>query len=408
MTKPSSESTRTLISGIWRHISRRRRIQLYFVLVVMFVCGLAELVSLGSVMPFLAVLTDPERVLDQPFAMQIAQNIGYTEPNKLVMPLSFLFAAAAAFAALIRLFNLRLNTRLAAAIGSDLSCEAYRRTLYQSYEVHLKRSSATAISGLTTHISRTTVALSSLLQLITSVVVVIALLIGLFSINWLVALIALITFGTIYVLLAFSAQKDLRRNSKHIADAAQEQIKSLQQGLGAVRDVLLDANQEAYVESYRNVDRIQRQKQAENQYLRAYPRFAVEALGLVSIALLGGSLVTRQGASETVIPLLGALALGAQRLLPALQQIYSSWATLKGADASLIEVLEMLEQPLPELICGTNPVPAFKSLCLEDVCFRYDSNQEYILQGFNLEIIRGERVAFIGSTGSGKVRLWIY
>ena len=97
----------------------------------------------------------------------------------------------------------------------------------------------------------------------------------------------------------------------------------------------MDANQEVYVENYRNVDRIQRQKQAENQYLRAYPRFAVEALGLVSIALLGGSLVTRQGASETVIPLLGALALGAQRLLPALQQIYSSWATLKGADASL-------------------------------------------------------------------------
>ena len=151
-----------------------------------------------------------------------------------------------------------------------------------------------------------------------------------------------------------------RRNSKHIADAAQEQIKSLQQGLGAVRDVLLDANQDAYVENYRNVDRIQN---------KSKQRISISGLihasrwrHLVLYRLLCWVVPSHEaGGYCNCHTTSGALALGAQRLLPALQQIYSSWATLKGADASLIEVLEMLEQPLPELICATNPVPPLKS-----------------------------------------------
>ena len=44
-----------------------------------------------------------------------------------------------------------------------------------------------------------------------------------------------------------------------------------------------------------------------------FPRYALEALGMVAIALVGGLLVLRRGSSASVIPLLGALALGAQR-----------------------------------------------------------------------------------------------
>ena len=142
-------------------------------------------------------------------------------------------------------------------------------------------------------------------------------------INWEVALGAAALFGSVYCLLALTANRELYSNSHRISMAAKQQIKALQEGLGAIRDVLLDGNQVTYLETYRQADWPQRQLQAKNQFLSAFPRYAVEALGLVAISVLGGLLVVKQGSGGSVIPLLGALP-GAQRLLPALQQVYGS------------------------------------------------------------------------------------
>ena len=119
----------------------------------MLVSGAAELISLGAVLPFLAVLDDPGLLWQKPLVKYLASLIGVSTENQLVLTVTIVFALAASLAALIRLFNLRLNFRLAAAIGSDLSCEAYRRTLYQPYEVHLRRNSANVITSTTTHIA---------------------------------------------------------------------------------------------------------------------------------------------------------------------------------------------------------------------------------------------------------------
>ncbi len=397
-----SPSTSTLLLGIWGHLSRRRRFQLGLLLVVMLASGVAELVSLGAVLPFLAVLSDPERLWQQPLVQALAGRAGWTASSQLLLPATLAFAAAAVLAALIRLGNLWLNGRLAAAVGSDLSCEAYRRTLYQPYGVHVQRNSAAVITGTTTQIARTVVALTSLLQLITAAVVAAGLLAGLFLIDWALALGAASLFGSVYCLLAITARKELRRNSQRIAAAAKHQIKALQEGLGAIRDVLLDGNQCTYVEIYRQADRPQRKLQAKNQFLGAFPRYAVEALGLVAITLLGGLLVLQQGAGGPVIPLLGALALGAQRLLPALQQVYSGWSSLKGLNADMAGVLAMLNQPLPPQMTVAKPLPLQQAIRLEAVHFRYGPEQPEVLRGLDLEIRRGERIGLIGSTGSGK------
>ena len=156
-----------MLLGIWRQLSRRRRIQLGVLLLVMIASGGAELVSLGAVLPFLGVLSDPELLWQQPLVADLASRIGFTQASQLLLPATFAFAFAAAFAALIRTANLWLNGRLAAAVGSDLSCEAYRRTLYQPYEVHVQRNSSAVITGTTTHISHTVHALNALLQSVT-------------------------------------------------------------------------------------------------------------------------------------------------------------------------------------------------------------------------------------------------
>jgi ABC-type multidrug transport system fused ATPase/permease subunit len=395
-------STRTLLLSIWGHLSRRRRIQLCLLLVVMLASGGAELVSLGAVLPFLAVLSDPERLWQLPLVQALAARVGFTQASELLLPATLVFAAVAVLAALIRLANLWLNARLAAAVGSDLSCEAYRRTLYQPYGVHVQRNSAALITGTTTQINFTVGALNALLQLITSSVVAAGLLTGLLVIDAPVAVAAAALFGSTYGVLAITARRELRSNGQKIAEASSQQLKALQEGLGAIRDVLLDGSQPTYLQIYRHADRPQRQLQAKNRFLSTFPRYALEALGIVAIALLGVLLVSQRGRGASVIPLLGALALGAQRLLPALQQIYGGWSSLKGYSAPIQAVLALLNQPLPPQMAVTEPLPLRDGIRLAAVHFRYGPDQPEVLRGLELEIRRGERIGLIGSTGSGK------
>ena len=294
----------------------------------MLVSGLAELISLGAVLPFLAMLSDPQRLWQYSLVQELARQVGFSEPSQLLIPATLGFVSATLLAAIIRLSNLWLNGRLAAAIGSDLSCEAYRRTLLQPYDVHIQRNSAEVITGTTTKISTTVAAINNFLQLLTSSVVAVALLMGLLLIDAPVALGAAVLFGISYCFLAVGARRHLQNNGQKIAQASSDQLKALQEGLGAIRDVLLDGSQLTYLEIYRRADRPLRLLDAKNAFLGGFPRYALEAVGMVAIALLGAILVLQRGSGVALISLLGALALGAQRLLPALQQIYSGWANL--------------------------------------------------------------------------------
>ena len=172
---------------------------------------------------------------------------------------------------------------------------------------------------------------------------------GLLVIDAPVALSAAALFGTAYGLLANTSRRALRVNGQKITESSTLQLKSLQEGLGAIREVLLDGSQSTYVEIYGEADRLLRKCIAKNSFIAGFPRFSIEALGMVAIALLGAILVEQRGTGAVVIPLLGTLALGAQRILPALQLMYSAWATLKGYSSSIQAVLVMLNQPTPVL-----------------------------------------------------------
>jgi ATP-binding cassette subfamily B protein len=111
------------------------------------------------------------------------------------------------------------------------------------------------------------------------------------------------------------------------------------------------------------------------------------------------------GGIAASLPVLGALAIGAQRLLPALQQSYSAWASITGSHASLADTVDLLDQPLPtEYLNKENKTSLQfeKFIQFKDVYFRYEEERKWVVDGLNILIPKGSRLGIIGNTGSGK------
>ena len=373
----------------------------------MILTSFTEILSIGTVLPFLGVLTAPESFFSYPAAQPIIQELGLTEPAQLLLPLTIVFGVAALLAGGMRLLLLWASTQLSYATGADLSINIYRRTLYQPYSVHCARNSSEIINGISNKTSGVIYIITMFLTLVSSAAMLITILIALLAVEPVIALAAFGGFGLIYVVIIRMTRKQLLKNSERIARESTHVIKSLQEGLGGIRDVLIDGSQATYCQIYRNADQPLRSAQGNNAFISASPRYFMEALGMSLISVLAYTLAQQTNGIAKAIPILGALALGAQRLLPVLQQAYAAWSGIQGGQTSLQDTLELLEQPLPEHADqpAAQALPFMHNISLRQLGFRYSLQAPYVFKHFDLTIAKGSRVGFIGTTGSGKSTL---
>jgi len=375
-------------------------------MILMLANSAAEVLSLAALLPFLTLLANPEGLWNKPLVQQWAPRVGISNADSLILPFTVMFIFTVLVAGVVRLLNLWLNGRLASAIGSDLSCEAYRRTLYQPYANHLASNSSDLIASISTD---TPIVVSQiinpLLLSLSSGLTAVSIVITLIMINWKVFLAVVLIITLVYALAVIVSHASLKKIGERQVILNRSYIKILQEGLGAIRDVLLANQQIFYANTYKDVDLPLRRLQTDKAFLNAFPRQVIEPVGLALIATIGYFLfLERENAVTNALPILGALGLGAQRLLPMVQRIYEGWAQTHNAKESLVNVLQMLSYPLPSIGQFTQPNPLrFKqNIQFENVRFSYDSQLPEVLRGVTLQIRCGERVGLIGSTGSGK------
>lgn len=395
------------LSRVWDHLTSRRRRQLSFLLLLMIVVSFFEVISIGAVIPFLGVLTSPERVFEYPLIQPLLQTFDIREPGQLLLPFTIVFGASALIAALMRLLLLWLNTRLSFAIGADFSLSIYRRTLQQPYAVHISRNSSEVINGILKKTDSMINTLSMILTLIGSTIMLSTILIALLYIEPLTAIASFTTFGLIYLLIIKLTRNRLLQNSHLIATETNQQMKLLQEGLGGIRDVLIDGTHSTYSRMYQQVDYPLRLAEGSSVFISGSPRFGMEALGMIAISLVAYKIALEPGGIAHAIPTLGALVLGAQRLLPDIQKLYGAWSVIQRERFSVHDALDLLDQHLPDeaQFKGLEPIVFQHHITLKQLSFRYSSETPMVLRNLNLKIPKGSRIGFVGTTGSGKSTL---
>lgn len=409
MIKRQKDKERSDYLKLWYLLSRKRKSQYFVVMIFIIITSFAEVLSLGAIIPFLGVLISPEKVFEIEKLKILWNLLEIHNSSQILFPITVLFAFGAIVAGFFRLTLLYISTRLSFAIGADLSKEIYKRTLYQPYTIHVSRNTADVISGITSKANGVVYyVLQPILSLVSSLVLLFVIMLGLITIEPVVTTLAFCIFGALYFTIALLAKKKLARDGKIASDSQTILQKSLQEGLGAIRDVILDGTQKFYIDLYSKADKPYRQAQGNSQFTSTSPRFTIEAIGIALMAIFAYRLSISSSNLLSIIPLLGSLAMGAQRMLPVLQQSYTSWAYLKIGKPTLADVMALINQK--NTIGDSNNrteerIELVSAIELKNVSFRYGDDLPWVINDISLKIEKGKRIGFIGKTGSGKSTL---
>lgn len=366
-----------------KRMSRRQRGELLLVAVLSPLSALAEFASLTALVPLLA---------------------SFSTGRSAAGPHLALFAMLILSATLFRLWLTWSTQRFAQHLGHSLNVEVQRRVLDQPYGFHLARHSSDLLASLDRVETLVEVIVVRGIQAISAIIAGGAIFLALLLINPRAAFAGAAFMAAVYGLSAIVVRRRLLTDGRIASDGYNERIRAVQDSLGGIRDVILDRSQGWHVERFRAIDRSLADVRIRGQTLAIIPRYVVEVVGVIGVAALAMWLSRTSGGLTAALPILGALALGAQRLLPLAQQLFHGWSGFATGRAALDDVAGLLALELKSDTSLPSALPFHHSVALENVSFSYHGRLP-ALEAVDLTIKRGERIVLVGASGSGKSTL---
>jgi ABC-type bacteriocin/lantibiotic exporter with double-glycine peptidase domain len=371
----------------------------------MLVGAVAETLSVGAIIPFLAAIIDPAQIAEVPVAGELIRRF-LEITHEPVIAASLLFLTIFLVSGVLRIGIAWLSQSVAFGISFDLTSRAFSLALRQPYEHYVEQNSSDVVAGFEKLHGITFTVLVSGIQAITSSVVA-ALIVGLLLvISPAIAVSSALFMVGAYVAITIFTQPVLARNSKTISYNAAHRMRQVQEALGGIRDILLDRSQPRSEAKFNAAVRSMNDAMAANAFINGVPRILMEMLVVALLCAIAILHVQKDGGIAAAVPILGAFGLGAQRLLPLLQQSYVGFSQLIGSGESLRDVERLLNLPQDTSFEMDQPPLGFsRSIRVREVAFSYRSGTAPVLAGISFEIKKGERVGIVGPSGSGKTTL---
>jgi ABC-type multidrug transport system fused ATPase/permease subunit len=372
------------------HIESRRKIQFLFLLIFTIFAGLLEVLSIASVVPFIKLVTNENFTSE---TIYLSSFIKIRDKQEAVIILGLTFSSLYMLNSFSRIFLIYCTARLSKTTTAELSIKIYKSTIYTTYSSHILKNSNSIIASIAQKIHNTFIFLSIISVLI--------------FINPQVMITSMSFFIIFYFLIAFFSGKSLKKSSYIINQEQNNMVDTLQNSLGGIRDIILNKTQKFYSKIFEKASFALAKKAAFIQIMQGAPRYLLEGLGifLFVILLIFWSETKTQQEFLFIFPTLAALAIGAQRILPLLNNMNAQYIIIKGSQDQIEEVTNIMSEYLA--FENENKKIEQKNIIFEnlisfkDISFAYEK-KEYILENVNLEIKKGSKIGILGKTGEGK------
>jgi ABC-type multidrug transport system fused ATPase/permease subunit len=401
-------STIRSVCLLWKVLGRQRRIQFIGLLVLSLISAIAEVANLGALFPVLKLLANPQKSIESlgfipvPFS-QLSQ-------QQLLLSLGACFLSVVVFSTIVRVLTIQIQLRLGALIAADLGDQVFSAVLNKPFNWHLENNSSRVLGHLTKDVDQVYGSIQSLLVIVVNLSVVLLLAISLIGVAPQVMLIAApllaIFYGCVYRLTRSRFLIDGQRLTLNY----EASLQVAQEALGGIRDIILDRSQSFFLDAYKLKNRNYRLASASINTKAQIPRYLIEGFVILLIVGISLSLAISGQSIDKQLPVLGILSLGAYRLLQPLQQCFGSFSSLKANQASLSRLHPYLSVknnhfnrlPISAVSNDLTPPDNFPIIELANVSFRYSPDAPLVLHQLSFSIAKGESIALVGSTGSGK------
>lgn len=397
-----------LFTELWTHLSTKRKIHLVLIMILSVFASISEMISIASVLPFLFVLMGNEDTTLSNLPFDYKYLLDFADPQNQLIFLALFFIFVVIISGIIRILLIWMQGTFSALVGVELSTLLLDGHLIKPFQNHQNSNTSKIIATIT---QKTTVVVFQIilpsLSITANITITFGIVLSLFLINAGITVISLSIFAGIYFGLYILTRKRLNELSLIINENLNTTLKTLQEMLQGLKDVLIYNAQDNYKTSFNSKNLILRNAQAMSYVIGNLPKYVIETLSICVFILIVIYSSQSNGKNIELIPILGAFALAAQKLLPALNQIYSGLSSIKSSDAVFREVIYMLRNSLinPEQQTHGQKINFNENITLENVSLKFDAQENYVLKNINLKINKGDFIGISGATGSGKSSL---
>lgn len=398
----------------WSLLDEREKRRALLVLAVVVLSALTSALMVGSIMPFLATLADPDRIREVEVFAWAYEAGGFSSDYGFLVALGFASLVVIVVANGIQMLRVYFVTKFAMMRMHSLSVRLLRVYLRHPYEYFLDKNSG----ELGTQILAETQQVVQLFyrpaaEVIASVLTAIAIVALLVWINPLVALIALTVAGGLYIGSFLLSRRLIARLGDTRAEANKGRFRIANESLAGVKDVKLLGREANYVTMYATPSFGMARAEAFANFVGTLPQYVMQIVAfggmiVLVLALLDPASLSDSGTMGDLLPLLGVFAFGGQRLMPEMAKLYQGFTQL-GYGAPIVNSIYEDLQPettLPPLPGpDVAPLGLKRELELRDVSYAYPNAEGAGLAGVSLRIEAGERVGVVGGSGAGKTTL---
>ena len=400
-----------LLKNLFNLLSPNQRKRFYVLQFLVIVMSVFEILGVASIIPFMALVGDMNQIEQNTFIAEIYRLSGITSESQFIFLIGLCVLGLLFVSMIISIFTTWGLSMFANKIGTEIADRLYTHYLRQDWLFHASGSSAQLTKKIATETLRVTGAvLVPLVHVNAKIILAVLMSLSIFIYDPKVAIIGLTIFALTYFLLFRGVRMRLARYGLAVSEVNEQRFRLMNEGFGGIKDLLLLGRDIDFIKRFNKTGNTLAYSQGTSTALIQAPRYLMELIAFGSmIALVLYLIVTHSGNLGMILPILSVYAIGAIKLLPAFQQIYSSVAVIKANIAAFESIQYDLDnsfktKPVIQKVKQNYLYPKNK-ISLENITFTYPNKQDAALNELSMLIPVNSVIGIVGPSGSGKSTL---
>tara|TARA_Y100001935_G_scaffold100216_1_gene83387 strand:- start:4792 stop:6588 length:1797 start_codon:yes stop_codon:yes gene_type:complete len=397
-----------LLKNLFALLTRDQQKRFYLLQVFVVLMAVIEIFGVASIVPFISLVTNIDQLEEESFVGQIYQLSGLSSHEQFILLTGVGVLILLFISTIISIFTIWKLSMFASKIGTDIADRLYTHYLRQGWLFHASGSSAQLTKKISTECLRVSGGiLIPLMYLNAKIVLAILMSLSIFIYDPQVAVIAISIFAFAYFVIFRIVRKHLGYYGAVISNVNEKRFRLMNEGFGGIKDVLLLGTDNDFINRFNLSGNSLAHSMGRSQALVQAPRYLMELIAFGSmISLILYLIFSLDSNLSKVLPILSVYAIGAIKLLPAVQQIYSSLAIIKANIAAFESIKEDLDNSLhiePSLDnTSKDCIYPIDKISLENISFTYPNKTEPAVENINMLIPVNSVIGIVGPSGSGK------